>query len=32
MAELECINPFSGESTGKFTLESFEDQKSKISK
>ena len=32
MAELECINPFSGEATGKFTLESFEDQKSKVSK
>jgi acyl-CoA reductase-like NAD-dependent aldehyde dehydrogenase len=30
MSELNCVNPFSGESTGIFKLESFEEQKKKV--
>ncbi len=32
MSQLECINPFSGESTGNFELENLDQQSSKVSK
>lgn len=32
MSQIECLNPFSGESTGHFKLESFDEQRSKVSK
>lgn len=32
MSQLKCVNPFTGETTGEYKLETFDQQKSKVSK